>query len=120
MKEGTYVLVGSKFLVLTMKPTRISWDRVQIKHIANVKCNQFFHYRDAKEISFYYFCDARLYAKQKKIHMSSIICKVNEWCLVDCFHCKFRVSIQIHNNCIAKCKMFFVSRFFSLFKIFEQ
>ena len=36
------------------------------------------------------------------------ICSVNEWCLVDCFHCKFKVSTQIMvcNYCIANCKKF--------------
>ena len=36
------------------------------------------------------------------------VCKVNEWCLVDCFHCNFRVSIQIMvcYYCITKCKKF--------------
>ena len=35
-------------------------------------------------------------------------CKVNEWCLVDCFHCIFRVSTQImvHDYCSMKCKKF--------------
>ena len=36
------------------------------------------------------------------------VCQVNEWCLVECFHHKFRVSTQImvHNYCITKYKMF--------------
>ena len=36
------------------------------------------------------------------------VCKVNGWCLVDCFHCGFKVSIQImvRDYCIAKCKKF--------------
>ena len=39
------------------------------------------------------------------------VCEVNEWCLVDCFHCEFRVSTQmmVRDYCIAKCKNF--SRF---------
>ena len=37
------------------------------------------------------------------------VCKVNEWCLVDCFHCKLRVSTQImvSDYCIAKQKKVF-------------
>ena len=36
------------------------------------------------------------------------VCKVNELCLVDCFHRKFKVSTQIMvcNYCIAKCQKF--------------
>ena len=36
------------------------------------------------------------------------VCKVNEWCLVDYFHCKSRISTQIMvpNYCITKCKEF--------------
>ena len=36
------------------------------------------------------------------------VCKVNGWCLVDCFHCGFKVSIQlmVRDYCIAKCKKF--------------
>ena len=36
------------------------------------------------------------------------VCKVNEWCLVDCFHHELRVSTQImvRNYCITKCKKF--------------
>ena len=35
-------------------------------------------------------------------------CKDNDWCLVDCFHCEFRISTQImvHDYSIAKCKTF--------------
>ena len=31
------------------------YDRVRIKRIATGKCDLFFHYRDAKKMSFYYF-----------------------------------------------------------------
>ena len=35
-------------------------------------------------------------------------CKDNDWCLVDCFHCEFRISTQImvHDYSITKCKTF--------------
>ena len=46
-------------------------DRFQIKRIGNVKCNLFFHYRDAKEISFFYFRDTRLCANHEKTHVNS-------------------------------------------------
>ena len=36
------------------------------------------------------------------------VCKVNQWCLVDCFYHKFRVSTKkiVCDYCIAKCKKF--------------
>ena len=89
--------------------------KVWIKRIAIVKCDLFFHYRGAKEIPFYYFCDTKLCAKHtyvffffysKIISLDSpvvrltreffLYCwdhvsKVNKWCLVDCFHHQFKV-----------------------------
>ena len=63
------------------------------------KCNLFFQYRDAKEFLFNYFRDTKLCAKHKKSPVNSVywdhLCKVNKWCLVDCFHREFMVSIQI-------------------------
>ena len=47
--------------------------RVRIKHIAIAKCNPFFHYRDGKEISFYYFHDAKLCAKHEGVCNSQFI-----------------------------------------------
>ena len=43
--------------------------RVRIKCIAFAKYDLFFHYRDAKEISFYYFCDTKLFAKQECVSL---------------------------------------------------
>ena len=37
-----------------------------------VKCDLFFHYCDAKEISLYCFRDTRHHGKHGKIHMNSI------------------------------------------------
>ena len=37
--------------------------RVRIKHITIAKCNIFFHHSDAKEISFYYFCNKLFFAE---------------------------------------------------------
>ena len=72
-----------------------------------------FHYRDAKKISFYYFGDTKLCAKQKNTHEFHIhcwdhVCKVNEWYLVDCFHHEFRFSAQIMvcDYCITECNKF--------------
>ena len=42
------------------------------KHVAIAKCDLVFHYCNAKEISFYYCCNAKLYAKHKKTHVNSI------------------------------------------------
>ena len=57
------------------------------------------------------FTDTKLGAKHKKtceFHLCywDHVCQVNEWCLVDCFHCEFKVSTQIIvcNYCTAKCK----------------
>ena len=41
------------------------WHKIRIKHIAIAKCDLFFHYRDAKEISFNYFCDKKLFARHE-------------------------------------------------------
>ena len=62
------------------------------------------HYWDTKEISFCYFGNTKLCANYCWDH----VCKLNEWCIVNCFHCKFRVSTQIMvcDYCITKCKKF--------------
>ena len=52
-------------------------------------------------ISFYYPHDTKLFTKMKKdlwivfIFLRSCFCKVNDWCLVVCFHREFRVTTQI-------------------------
>ena len=76
-------------------------------------CNLFFYYCDAKEISFYYFRDTKLCAKHEKtrefhLYFWDHVCKVNELCLVDCFHREYKVSNQIivRDYCIAKRKTF--------------
>ena len=72
------------------------WYSVQIKRIAITKCDLFFHYHNVKEISFYYFRDTK-YEKTGEFHLYcwDHVCKVNELCLVDCFHREFRASTQI-------------------------
>ena len=45
---------------------------VRIKRTAIAKYDLFFHYRDGKEISFYYFRDTKLCAKHEKTHVNSI------------------------------------------------
>ena len=62
------------------------------------------HYWDTKEISFCYFCNTKLCANYSWDH----VCKLNEWCIVNCFHHKFRVStpIMVCDYSIAKCKTF--------------
>ena len=89
-------------------------DGVQIKGIAITKCHLLSHYRDTKEIS-YYFLYTKLCAKLEKtcethLYCWDYVCKVNKWCLVDCFHREFRVAIQImaRDCCIAKCQTFSV------------
>ena len=81
-----------------------------------MKCDLLFHYRDAKKISFYYFGETKLCAKHEKTREFHLYrwdhdCKVNEWCLVDCFHREFKVPTQImvRDYCIAKYKMFLMS-----------
>ena len=87
--------------------------RVRIKLISIAKCDLFFHYCDTKEISFYSFRYTKLCAKHEKtgefhLHCWDYVCKVNEWCLVDCFHHQLRVCTQIMvcGYCIAKSKKF--------------
>ena len=82
--------------------------RVQIKHIVITKCNLFFCYRDAKEISFYYFCNKNVVQIMKKYTWIPFILLGSCLCLVECVHLEFRVSTQIMvcNYCIVKCKKF--------------
>ena len=42
------------------------------KRIAIAKWDLFFHYRDVKEISFYYFCNTKCCAKHEKTQENSI------------------------------------------------
>ena len=87
---------------------------VRIKRSAVVKCDLFFHYLDAKEISFYCFCDTKLKTRKSTrdfhLYCCDHVCKVNKWCLADCFHREFRVSTQmmVRDYCIAICKTFSV------------
>ena len=46
--------------------------RVPVERIAVGEGNLFFHYRDAKEISIYYFHNPKLCAKHEKAHVNSI------------------------------------------------
>ena len=87
------------------------YNKVKIKHITIAECDLFFHYRDTKQISFYCFCNKTLCKPPENTHEFHLycwnyICRVHEWCLVDCFHCEFRFSTQImvYNYCIAKYK----------------
>ena len=76
--------------------------RAWIKHTTFAKCNLFFLYHDAKEILLYYSHNT------KHLYCWDHVSKVNDLCLVDCFHREFRVSTQImvHDYCIVKCKKF--------------
>ena len=70
---------------------------VRIKRIAMAKCDLLFHYRDAKEISFYYFHDQSFVQSLNMFVIVHLycwdhVCKVNERCLVGCFHREFRIS----------------------------
>ena len=66
-----------------------------------MKWDLFFHHENVKEILCNYFGDIKLGVKHKKTLMNSIYIveimffKVIECCLVECFHCKFRISTQI-------------------------
>ena len=65
-----------------------------------------------------YFRDTKLCAnhektqntKHTKFHLYcwDHVCKVNEWCLIDCFHREFGISTQImvRDYSITKCKKF--------------
>ena len=89
--------------------------RIWIKCIAIAKCDLFFHCRDTKKITFYYFLDQKFVKnkknKNKQKHVNFIyvveimfVRQMNG--VVDCFHRKFRVFIKImvRDYCIAKCK----------------
>ena len=75
--------------------------RVSVKRIEIAKCDLCYHYCDAKEIPFYYFGDTNFLAKheEKKKREFHLYCwdhifKINEWCLVDCFRRKFKLSLK--------------------------
>ena len=79
------MLVGMVFVIIC---------RVRIKHIA-----LFVNYCNAKEISFIQSQQYKTLCKTQKkntcefhLYCWDHICKVNKWCLFDCFHCKFRIS----------------------------
>ena len=83
-----------------------------IKELSAI-CAPFFHYCDAKEISFYFFRDTKLCTKHKKtpefhLYCWNHVCKVNKLRTVDCFHREYRVFIPIivRDLCIVKCKKF--------------
>ena len=62
------VLFGGIELTLSI----VAQLRVRIKRIEIAKCDLFFHYCNAKEISFYYFRDTKLCAKYGKTQVHSI------------------------------------------------
>ena len=84
--------------------------RVPIKHITINECDLFFHYHDVKEISFYHFHYTKHETSEFHLYCWDHVFKVNENCLVEFFHQKFRVSTQIMilNDCIKKCEKFSV------------
>ena len=99
--------------------------RIWIKCIATAKCDLFFHCHDTKEITFYYFRDQNFVKTKKKqkqtnnkrkhvnfIYVVEIMFVRQMNGVVDCFHCKFRVFIQImvRDYCIAKCKKLFACK----------
>ena len=53
-------------------------------------------------------CKTRKNTREFHLHYRDYVCKVNEWCLVDCFHHEFMFSTQImvRYYCIAKYKKF--------------
>ena len=75
--------------------------RFQSKCIVIVNCDLFFHYCNAKEISLYYIVVMQNVLQNMNLFVTAHlywwddVFKVNEWCLIDCFHCKCRVSTQV-------------------------
>ena len=75
--------------------------RFQSKCIVIVNCDLFFHYCNAKEISLYYIVVMQNFLQNMNLFVIAHlywwddVFKVNEWCLIDCFHCKCRVSTQV-------------------------
>ena len=115
--NSNHYLHDNHLIFLTIKGIAyINSSRVPIKGIAIMKCDLFFHYYNAKEVLFYCFCYTKLCAKHQKTYSKhefhlfcwDYVCKINEWFLVDCFHCEFRMSTQIIvcDYCITKCKKF--------------
>ena len=53
-------------------------------------------------------CKTRKNALEFHLYCWDHVRKVNEWCLVDCFCCEFRVftQVMVRDYCIAKCKKF--------------
>ena len=112
-----------KFVIQMLEKTPkiyilFSKSRVQIKCITMAKCDLFFHYRNAKDISFHYLQN---FVQNKKTHVNCIyivgIMKINEWCLIDCFHHEFRVSTQIMVRIIVKNSVtFFYFDFLGFFR----
>ena len=75
--------------------------RFQSKCIVIVNCDLFFHYCNAKEISLYYIVVMQNVLQNMNLFVIAHlywwddVFKVNEWCLIDCFRCKCRVSTQV-------------------------
>ena len=88
------------------------------------KCNLFFHYRDAKENLILLFSQYKTLCKTWKntleyhLYCWCLVCKVNWWCLIDCFHRQFRISTQImvFDHCKGLLMTFWAN--FLWFKIF--
>ena len=132
-RESIKTLQHSGFQwIFSWKWKHASFCRVRIKHKEIEKWDLLSCYHDKKYL-FTIFCITELCAKHTHTHTHTHntfefhlycwdhFCKVNEWCLVACFHHKFRVYTQIvvRNCCIAKWKKFFTgSIFFLQFKTF--
>ena len=89
-----------------------SWcPRLVHKRIAIAKCNLFFSLSWFQRSLILLFLRSKTLCNRAcELHLYcwDHVSQVNEWCLVDCFHRKFRVSTQtmVCDYCIAKCKMF--------------
>ena len=57
-------------------------------------------------LPFYQLCTKHEITFEFHLYYWDHVCKVNEWCLVDYFHCEFRVSTEIMAyDCCTKCRM---------------
>ena len=93
-------------MVFQVFPQNLCNLKVRIESIVIAKCDHFFHYHDAKEIS--YKTLNKTGTRKFHLYCWDHVCKVHEWCLFDSSHIQFRISTQktVHNYCIAKCKTF--------------
>ena len=87
----------------------------RVKHIAIIECDLFFHHHNAKKISFCIFVMQNFLQNTEEktiefhLYCWDYFCKVNEWCLADCFYHEFKVNewclVDCFHHELLHCKM---------------